>query len=361
MATSPEVLILKNHIIIIATLLSLFIIVQAQSAPRHDIPGLCYHQVEPKASGKFSLSVEKFREQLQYLKSRNYQALNSDDLEKIFVNGGAVPDNPVVITFDDGYRTVFDHALPLMREFGFKGIVCIYPSFIGSGKAMNWEQLRMLIAEGWSVEAHSMTHANLSAKVDQPELENKFLQHEIVTPKRLIEEKLGNRVRFMVWPYGCYTLKSIEVARKAGYIGAMTVDGGSSYASLSPFQLKRQVVYANDDMNKFLIRLGMRSLTVTEQSPAPGEVLFGMASFSCRLPDLGDYSPEKYVLNAKLTGKKVSFNFDNETRLLTGQISTPMPAGNFFIDVYLREKSSGITAQHGWLFTVGGGKIKESY
>jgi peptidoglycan/xylan/chitin deacetylase (PgdA/CDA1 family) len=328
---------------------------------RQDIASLCYHQVEPSPRGKFSMSSEKFRQHLAYLKSRNFKSLNSNELDQILNHGAKPAENSVIITFDDGYRTVYDYALPIMKEFGFTGIVCIYPEFIGAGKAMSWEQLKHLISEGWSIECHSMSHANL-AKNDLPEAGlSEFLHKEIVRSKEIIERKLHNQVLFMVWPYGCYTQKSIETARQAGYVGAMTVDGGSNYAGMSPWQIKRQVIYANDDMNKFLIRLGMRAIKVRQRYPAPGDIIDQLATFSCTLPDLNDYSHDNYVLNIKVTGRKTSFSFDKESKTLRASISTPMKPGNYFIDVYLRDRKTGITQQNGWLFTIAGKNDKGSY
>ncbi|GEM_PF-977886 len=349
------------HKYFLAIMILLLTPILSFAAGRDDLVGLCYHQVEPKASGKFSLSTEKFRAQLQYLKNHNFVSLNSDDLENIYLKGSPMPANAILITFDDGYKTVFDYALPIMQEFGFKGVVCIYPSFIGAGKAMSWQQLKRLLELGWSVESHSMTHANLASKADQPMAEEEFFKKEIVAPKQIIETKLGNHVKFMVWPYGCYTTRTIEAAKKAGYIGALTVDGGATGKTESPFQIKRQVVYASDDMNKFLIRLGMRAIKIDEHHPAPGLVTSNLATFSCRLPELTDYSPEKFVLNAKLTGHKTTFSFDPQTRILSGTISGEAKPGNHFFDVYLRDKKTGITGQHGWLFTVSGGKTRNSY
>ncbi len=328
---------------------------------RQDIVGLCYHQVEPIPRGKFSLASEKFRQHLAYLKSRNFKSLDSNELDQILNHGAKPAENSVIITFDDGYRTVYDYALPIMREYGFTGIVCIYPEFIGAGQAMSWEQLKHLISEGWSIECHSMSHANL-AKNDLPEDRlSEFLHKEIVRSKAIIENKLKNQVKFMVWPYGCYTAKCIETARQAGYIGAMTVDGGGNYTGMSPWQIKRQVIYATDDMNKFLIRLGMRAIKVEQRYPAPGDIVEQLATFSCTLPDLHDYSHENYVLNIKVTGRKTSFSFDKESKTLQGSISTPMKPGNYFIDVYLRNRKTGITQQNGWLFTIAGKNNKSSY
>ncbi len=328
---------------------------------RSDIAAFCYHQVEPVASNKFSLSVDKFTAQLEYLHQRGYKSLDSDQLLAALAADSQPVDRAVVITFDDGYRTVYDHAFPIMQKYDFKGIVCIYPSFIGSRLAMSWDQLKKLIDAGWSVECHSMTHANLASKYDTPEQEKQFLKQEIVASRDIIERQLGNKVRFMVWPYGVYTDRTIKLVKESGFAGAMTVDGGASYRGLSPYQVKRQVIYNTDDMNKFLIRFGMRALPASLQYPEPGQVVTQLATFSCRLDELADYSPEKYVLNAKVTGKKVDFSFDKATRMLTARVSSEFKPGNYFIDIYLRDKATGITAQNGWLFSIAGKGGKTSY
>lgn len=346
--------------LIIIALAALFLLNSPLYA-RRDIAAFCYHQVEPSAGGKFSLSLERFKSQLKYLKDRNYQSLNSDELLLAIASDTPATQNQVVITFDDGFKTVYDYAFPAMQELGFKGIVCIYPAFIGSSQSMSWQQLAELIKAGWSVECHSMSHSNLASKYQTPEIEAAFLKHEILDSRRIIETQLGNKVKFMVWPYGVYSDRTLALVREAGFAGAMTVDGGANYKGMSPFQIKRQVIYSTDDMNKFMIRFGMAALPVSEQWPAPGQVVDQLATFSCRIDDLGDYSAEKYVLNAKATGKKVTFDFDNATRMLTASIATPFAPGNYFIDIYLRDKKTGVTAQHGWLFSIAGESDREGY
>ncbi|NCB38089.1 MAG: polysaccharide deacetylase family protein [Erysipelotrichia bacterium] len=340
----------KNTLIILTVILLLSATVHA----RTDIAAFCYHQVEPSASGKFSLTLEKFKNQLDYLKKRNYKSLNSEELLAAISTSSATIENQVVITFDDGFKTVYDYAFPAMQEAGFKGIVCVYPSFIGSRLAMTWQQLKELIKAGWSVECHSMSHTNLSSLHEDPAREKAFLQHEIVAARQIIESKLGNRVKLMVWPYGVYTQNTIQTIKDADFAGAMTVDGGANYKGISPYMIKRQVIYNTDDMDKFLMRFGMAALPLTDQHPQPGQVVEQLATFSCKIANLSDYSPEKYVLNAKTTGKKVSFSFDQANRTLTASVASNFAPGNYFIDIYLRDKKTGVTAQNGWLFTVAG-------
>ncbi|HOT27171.1 MAG TPA: polysaccharide deacetylase family protein [Candidatus Ozemobacteraceae bacterium] len=323
----------------------------APTAEGLSIPALCYHQVRPGANGQFELTPEAFREQLGILKAQGYQSLSSAELLAILASGTVPAKRSIVLSFDDGYASVYDYAFPIMKEMGFTGIACIYPRFIGAGNAMSWDQLRELASAGWSIESHSMSHANLATGHGTPAYA-KMLELEIKGSRTLLEKQLGLPVKFMVWPYGIYTEQAEQVARDAGYAGAMTVDGGANYAGLDPFRVKRQVVYRSDTREKFLIRLGMASIEVTDQQPRPGEVLSALATVSCRLPALADYSPETHVLNVKATDGSLEFRFDPATRTVHARPKGALKPGHRFIDVYLRDKRTGITAQHGWLFTL---------
>lgn len=315
------------------------------------IAALCYHQVVPHAMGLFEISVEAFREQLALLKAQGYESINSKQLLD-FLSGRYQPlKKPVLLTFDDGYRSVYTHAFPIMKEFGFVGIACVYPEFIGSGGGMSWEQLKEMAGAGWTIESHSLTHANLWKVPVASGARAAVFEREISRPKRIIEEKVGLPVLFMTWPYGIYTDETEAYARQAGYRGALTVDGGSNYAGLDPFRVKRQVVYRTDTREKFLIRVGMGPIEVTDQEPGSGKVVRNLSEIHCSLPRLQDYSPEKYVLNAKITGGSLEFTFDPTSRKLTAKVKGPLKSGQHFIDIYLRDKSTGVTCQHGWLFT----------
>ena len=319
------------------------------SAP--GIVALCYHQVVTNAKGLFELSDAAFREQLGILKARGYESINSKQLMDFLAGRFQPLKKPILLTFDDGYRSVYTTAFPIMKEFGFVGIACVYPQFIGSGAGMSWAQLKEMAAAGWTIESHSLTHANLWKTPSVSGARQEFFEREISRPKRIIEEKLGIPVLFMVWPYGIYTQETEEIARRAGYKGALTVDGGASYAGLDPFRVKRQVVYRTDNREKFLIRLEMGPLDVTEQSPRPGQVVKSSFDVACVLPGLKDYSPANYVLNPKITGGSLDFKFDPESRKLTAKVKGSLKNGQHFIDIYLRDKRTGITCQNGWLFT----------
>ncbi|HNV71570.1 MAG TPA: polysaccharide deacetylase family protein [Candidatus Ozemobacteraceae bacterium] len=316
------------------------------------IPGLCYHQVQPASGGKYSLSKEGFRGQLLLIRQLGYTPINSERLLEILRSPEPPREKHVVITFDDGYRSVFDHAFPIMREFGFVGVVCVYPEFIGTAGGMSWEQLRTLQKAGWSVDCHSSSHKDLGKPPTDAAARAAFYEREIVRPKQIIEQKLGTPVLFMAWPYGIYTEETLAMAKKAGYAGAYTVDGGGNYPGLDPFQVKRQVVYDTDTKDKFTIRLEMGSLKVEQHQPKPGAVLAGLNHVSCTLPELADYTPDQYVLTAKITGGSLTPSFDTQTRTLRATTNSAPGKGTRFIDIYLRDKRTGLTRQHGWFVII---------
>lgn len=322
----------------------------------YSIPALCYHKIVPQARGLFDLSVAAFRDQLSILKSRGYTGINTSQLHSILTTKTRLAEGkPVLITFDDGYRSVYDYAFPVMKELGFVGVVCIYPKFIGARGAMTWEMIRHLIDAGWSVESHSMTHPNLLKDAPTEHAARKrFHNNEIFQSRQVIIDNTGHTPMFIAWPYGIYSPELVELARKAGYQGALTVDSGANYPGLDPFLVKRQVVYRTDDRQKFLVRFGMGPLKVTDHSPLPGEILQGLTQFSFVLPGLEDYNLENYVLNVKVSGgAKLDFTFDQESRRVRASLARGMPKGHHFIDVYLRDRHTGITGQHGWLFNIG--------
>ncbi|MFZ2959570.1 MAG: polysaccharide deacetylase family protein [Candidatus Ozemobacteraceae bacterium] len=340
--------------LLIAVLFLPFGAVFAADAPPPvlSIPSLCYHQIVPAAKGLFESSVEDFRRQLAFLKAAQFEGINSNDLVNILAGKPSPVKKPILITFDDGYVSVFTHALPLMREYGFVGVACIYPEFIGSGGGMSWKQLKQLEAEGWSVECHSMSHADIAKGSVNPAARDAFFEREISRPRRLIEEHLGHPIKFMAWPYGIYTEASESFAKKDGYCGALTVDGGASYFGLDTFRVKRQVVYRTDTMEKFQIRVEMAALPLEKASPGPGAIVSTLRQISCRLPELADYSPEKYVLSVKVTGGTVASSFDPASRTVQATVDGTLKSGQHFIDVYLRDRATGVTAQNGWLFTI---------
>lgn len=322
-----------------------------------EITILCYHQVVPQAKNLYEVSCETFKEHLRIIRSSGYQVINSQRVIELLSNIDTLASNSaqkyVVITFDDGYKSVYDYAFPIMKEFNYVGVACIYPQFINSKNAMSWEQLKELVKAGWSIESHSFSHINLwKVKKNHANCRSIYIR-EIIHSKKVIEEKLGCIVNFIAWPYGIYTQEAEELAKKAGYIGAFTVEGGANYPGIGLFRLKRQIIYNTDNIDKFLIRLNMKSLPLHNQKPQPGEIVYtSQPQISCIIPSLKEASLGNFKLNVKVSGGNVSFVYNKDIQTLDVKVLNKLKSGQHFVDVYLRDLNSGQTAQHGWMFTV---------
>ena len=96
------------------------------------IPVLMYHKVGDDKDNDAVIREDLFREQMKFLKDNGYNPLTMDQLYEYVVNGAAVPEKPVVLTFDDGYADTYTIVYPLMKEYGFPATVFINPGDIGT-------------------------------------------------------------------------------------------------------------------------------------------------------------------------------------------------------------------------------------
>jgi hypothetical protein len=130
-------------------------------------PILLYHRVaEPpspnSSDARYFMPPEELKWQLQALKDWGYTTIPMSLLVTAIIQGAQLPPRPVVISFDDGYETVFENAYPIMRDFGFSGILYIVGEYIGAKGYMSADQLTQMAANGWEIGSHSMTFTHRS-------------------------------------------------------------------------------------------------------------------------------------------------------------------------------------------------------
>ena len=163
------------------------------------------------------------------------------------------------LTFDDGYASVYESALPLMETYQHKATLFLTVGHDGNVMAMsdrqmlNWNQVRELRKLGYEIGAHTLTHPDLR------QLNDSQLIQEIVDPKQIIEDKLGDRVRSFAYPFGFYDIRSAELVAEH-YDYAVTTE--LRYATLTdaPHILPRLETY-------YLRPTGFQSLIGTSYLP----------------------------------------------------------------------------------------------
>jgi len=223
------------------------------------IPILCYHQFTDKTTGSSMVIPGKnFEEQMSYLKENNYHVIALKDIQPFLEGKKALPDKSVVITIDDGYKSFYSIAYPILKKYGFKSTVFVYPDFIGAGLALKWNQVNMLDDDPLvDIQSHSKSHSSLSVK---PEGEKKQeylarLKIEVKETDRILNKKIGQTASHFAYPYGNSSRELIQLLKEDNYQLAVTVQQGGNASFSPPYLLRRTIIYGGDSLKTFSRRL----------------------------------------------------------------------------------------------------------
>lgn len=211
---------------------------------------LNYHKIDDTF---ISLAVrpEDFEYQMKYLHDNGYHTISPDELYESLSGSRELPDNPVLITFDDGYLDNYTNAYPILKKYGFKATIFVVTSFLGKDKRyMTWDQARKMDANGISIESHTVDHKPMTDLTDDQ------LRMELVESKKKAEEELGHSVDYMAYPTGTYNLHIAELVKEAGYKAAFTIKYGNVDKASNIYALERVPIFHTENTNKdFLERI----------------------------------------------------------------------------------------------------------
>ncbi len=159
--------------------------------------------------------------------------------------GQGVGEKRICITFDDGYASVLEQAMPILNKYNFRAIIYLVPNLMGQRnewdvgsrvsveKLMNREQAAEWLKNGHEIGAHTLTHAHLH-KIPLAEAKK-----EIFESKARLEEMFSQPVKHFCYPYGDYNLAVRDLAAEAGFSTATTTKAGLNFKIDDPFQLER--------------------------------------------------------------------------------------------------------------------------
>ena len=190
-----------------------------------EVPVLMYHDIVERIGVYFDVTKRDFKRQLEQLDAAGVQPISLDALYEHLKTGRSLPEKPVVLTFDDTYLGQFQNAYPLLKARRWPAVFFVHTDVIGrkTGRDhMTWAQLARLDKEGLvRIEGHTASHPD-----DLRKCSDSQLQREIVESKKILEEKLGRRIRFFAYPVGRGDSRVAKVVRDAGYELAFTMGPG---------------------------------------------------------------------------------------------------------------------------------------
>lgn len=192
-------------------------------APAQAAVMLIYHHVASDTPRVSSVTADELRGHLQYFKDNQFQVIGLDVLIQHLKQNTVIPQNAVVITFDDSYENNFTTAHPILREFGYPYTIFISPGSIdkGDGPLLNWQQVKQMSDEGVLVANHAMWHEHM-AKPEPGETEQQWLarmKQSILAAEEKIEQVTGQRHQWLAYPYGEYSAALEQLVSELGFIG----------------------------------------------------------------------------------------------------------------------------------------------
>lgn len=238
---------------IMAWLIIVFFSGVAAAQYQNGIPVLLYHHVNNNHihMPTLTVSVREFDRQMGALEAAGFHTISLDSLIA-YMKGEQVdlPDKPIIITFDDGYEDNYSTAFPILKKHGFKAAVFVVGLNFDKRGHMSSQQAQEMIAAGFTIGAHSMTHQNLTIfSGDQ-------LTYEVAGSKHKAEQATHTKVKYFAYPGGFYDLSTLNAVRDAGYAAAFTVLPGLNSPGLDNVYLLRRIpIFSFTNFDRLLAML----------------------------------------------------------------------------------------------------------
>ena len=186
---------------------------------------------------------EAFDEQLAELKRWNYQSITLEQWIAYKEKRSELPHRPIIITFDDGYRSTYDTAWPILQRYRFSATVFLVASLIGKTNAwdveerqeplLNESEIREMQRGAITFGSHTQSHRALT-KIPLEEA-----ARELAESRKILESLLDRPVTTLCYPYAKQNRTIKDLARKAGYNAAVIGRGGTNRVWTDQYALRR--------------------------------------------------------------------------------------------------------------------------
>ena len=218
---------------------------------------LMYHRLGRAGNAwerKYCVAPDRFAAQMDALAAAGRCAVDLQAFLDWLQGGPALPAGSLVITFDDGFRGVREHAQPVLERLGWPFTVFLVSDLLGrqdvwtlpenpAGLAhplLDADEIRDMQQRGVRFESHTRSHARL------PTLDDAALADQLAGSRERLSDLLGRDVRYLAYPYGQHDPRVEAAAQSAGYRAAFSTRPGFNRAGADPFCIRRLDVYGTD-------------------------------------------------------------------------------------------------------------------
>jgi peptidoglycan/xylan/chitin deacetylase (PgdA/CDA1 family) len=339
---------------------------------------LCYHRFEDRPRDALALKPEEFEKQLQTIKDEGFTVIKMQDFLAWRRGEMKIPDKSCVITIDDGYRSGYEVAWPILKKFNYPFTMFVYVNYIGSGgKSVTWEDLAEMRDAGVDIQSHTYSHSNLRAPGNGVDAKTKamvlkdikemgkegWLRKEILGSKKVLEERLGIRVNAIAYPFGIHSEEARAMVKQSGYEAGFTVYGQRVTHSAPAELLGR---YAVDSTNPKPFADAMKMIgggggggtdapaisqvaaasMITQ--PMEGETISDPTpTLKANLATMGEVDPKSVAIRVSGIGA-VAAKYDPATKMVTAEITQKLVEETY--TVLLTATAQGKKVETRWSF-----------
>jgi GT2 family glycosyltransferase/peptidoglycan/xylan/chitin deacetylase (PgdA/CDA1 family) len=226
------------------------------------LPVLMYHRVGPDRPGThpgLNVPPDRFRRQIRWLVRRGYTTIRTEDWFAYCTEGKPLPEKPVLVTFDDAYADLAEHALPVLREHRATATVFVVTGEVGGSnswdrdcsaelRCMSADEIRRWSREGIEFGAHSRTHADLARSSDAQ------LETEVLGSKGDLAALLGRAPLSFAYPFGSFNDAACAAVQR-GFPVAFTSEEGPNGLATELHLLRRTMVQPGDTLLDLSLRV----------------------------------------------------------------------------------------------------------
>ncbi|OUM97701.1 MAG: hypothetical protein BAA02_02065 [Paenibacillaceae bacterium ZCTH02-B3] len=201
---------------------------------------LMYHHLQEEPERGDILSPRQFERQMELLAEHGFAVIGAEEYAAFVLEGAKVPDNAVLLTFDDGYASFYELAYPVLKKFGYPAINFVIVSGVDQRdkpgiKKLTWDQMREMQQDGIAFMNHTYDlhaknadasgrevpltgrqHLKDKGRSETAEEYRKRVLDDLLQAEKRLSEELGNELKMMAFPYGYYTEELVRIAREAG-------------------------------------------------------------------------------------------------------------------------------------------------
>jgi peptidoglycan/xylan/chitin deacetylase (PgdA/CDA1 family) len=343
---------------------------------------LCYHRFlnhppgeEERPQAEYELLTEEFEWQMQYLKDNGFTPISQEQLMGYWFQGKPLPLKPVLLTFDDGFETVYRDAYPFLKEKKYPSVFFLYTKFMeyreladakrkkedGDDEktkfakrlrfgACSPDEIKEMQKAGMVVESHTANHLNMGLEREKKgdTAFAKRLHFELNEPITVIEGQFGRKPQWLAYPFGVYDPMILKATTDAGYRLAFTVNPGPNDRTIHPLMLKRNLILHPIGHETFAKIFQDKVLHLKNLVPADGALIESTTPIlAATIED--DIDPRSLRLQSG--PHIVKLRYDAQKRMFVHKLKKDLTEGGHMLTLMAKDKE-GNSRVYNWYFRI---------